>query len=262
MINVEKSFVQDMFSIKDKVSIVTGGTGALGSAVAAGYAYSGSKVVLTARNEKKLQEVAAEIKANGGECTYVVGDPAVEEDVKGIIKHAVDTYGEVNILAECHGYNKTQPATEQSVEDWEKVINADLKSVYVVTKYVGEQMIKQGKGGSILVTSSARSQRGLHNYTAYCASKGGCDIMCQSFACDFAQYGIRVNTINPTVFRSDLTAWMFEDDAVYKKFLQRIPIGRLGEPIDFVGAAIFLTSGASDFITAANLPVDGGYWGN
>lgn len=262
MINVEKSFVQDMFSIKDRVSIVTGATGALGSAVAAGYAYAGSKVVLTGRNEEKLTAVAQEIKSNGGECTYVVGDPAKVEDVQAIIKHAVDTYGEVNILAACHGFNKTQPITEQSVDDWEKVVDANAKSVYVLTKYIGEQMIKQGKGGAMVITSSARSQRGLHNYTAYCAAKGATDIMSQAVACDLAQYNIRVNTFNPTVFRSDLTAWMFEDDAVYKKFLQRIPIGRLGEPVDFVGTCIFLASDAAAFITAANLPVDGGYWGN
>lgn len=262
MVNIEKSFVENLFSIKDRVAIVTGATGALGGAVALGYAYSGCKVVLTARNEKKLQELEAQIKENGGECTYCAADPAIEEDFKKVIDHTIKTYGEVNILAVCHGYNKTQPVTEQSVADFEKVIDADLKSVYIVTKFVGEQMIKQGKGGNMVVASSARSKLGLHNYSAYCASKGGCDIMCQALACDFAQYGIRVNTINPTVFRSDLTAWMFDDDAVYKKFLQRIPIGRLGEPDDFVGVAIFLASDASNFITAANLPVDGGYWGN
>lgn len=260
--SVEKGFVENLFSIKDKVSIVTGATGALGSAVAAGYGYAGSKVVLTGRNEAKLRTITEGLKTNGCECVYVVGDPAVQADVERIVKTAVDTYGEINILCVCHGYNAPKNILEQSVEDWQKIMDADLKSVYLVCKYVGEQMVKQGKGGSLVITSSARSQRGMKGYTGYCASKGGCDIMAQALACDLGEYGINVNTFNPTVFRSDLTEWMFHDDNVYQNFLKRIPIGRLGEPEDFVGTAIFLASDAAKFMTAANIPVDGGYWGN
>lgn len=260
--SVERSFVENLFSIKDKVSIVTGATGALGSAIAAGYGYAGSKVVLTGRNEAKLKTVTEELKANGCECAYVVGDPAVQADVERIVKTAVEIYGEINILCVCHGYNAPKSILEQSVEDWQKIMDADLKSVYLICKYVGEQMVGQGKGGSLVITSSARSQRGMKGYTGYCASKGGCDIMAQALACDLGGYGINVNTFNPTVFRSDLTEWMFHDDNVHQNFLKRIPIGRLGEPEDFVGTAIFLASKGAQFLTAANIPVDGGYWGN
>jgi NAD(P)-dependent dehydrogenase (short-subunit alcohol dehydrogenase family) len=133
----------------------------------------------------------------------------------------------------------------------------------VVCKVAAEQMVAQNKGGKIVVTSSARSKMGMKGYTGYCASKGGCDLMIQSMASDLAPYHINVNTINPTVFRSDLTEWMFDpESAVYQNFLKRLPIGRLGEVQDFIGLATFLASPASDFLTGGNYDATGGYWAN
>ena len=117
MVNVQKEFVEKLFSIEGKVALVTGATGALGSAVAVGYALAGAKVVLTGRNAAKLDEVAKQIKEEGGECACVAADPAVEEDVKKAVKFTVDTYGELNILVACHGFNKPANILEQSVED-------------------------------------------------------------------------------------------------------------------------------------------------
>lgn len=261
-VNVQKEFVENLFSIKDKVAIVTGATGALGGAIAVAYAYAGAKVVATARNEKKLQEVVNQIKANGGQVTACVADPSKTEDMARLVKCAVDTYGQVDILAVAHGYNKPQNILEQSAEDWQYIMDADLKSVYIVCKAVSEQMVAQGNGGKIVVVSSARSKMGMAGYTGYCASKGACDLMIQSMACDLsAKHHINVNTINPTVFRSDLTEWMFDpESAVYQNFLKRLPIGRLGEPYDFVGLAIMLASPASDFLTGGNYDATGGYW--
>lgn len=259
---VSKEFVDNLFSIKDKVAIVTGATGALGSAIAAGYGLAGAKVVLTGRNEAKLQEVSDAMTAAGCVCAYVTGDPAVEEDVKNIVKFTVDTYGEINILAACHGFNAAKGILDQSLADWQKVMDANTTSVYLLSKYVAEQMVAQKKGGKLVITSSARSKRGMKGYTGYSTSKGAVDLMVQSLGCDLGQYNIQVNSFNPTVFRSDLTEWMFHDDNVYQNFLKRLPIGRLGEPSDFIGMAIFLASPASDFFTASNYAADGGYWGN
>ena len=186
MINVKKDFVENLFSIKDKVAIVTGATGALGGAIAMAYAMSGAKVVITGRNAQKLAVVADQIKGEGGEVSVVAGDPSCKEDVANIVKFAVDTYGEVNILAVSHGYNKPQNILDQPVEDWQYIMDADLKSVYMVCKEVSEQMVKQGKGGKIVVVSSARSKMGMAGYTGYCASKGACDLMIQSMACDLS----------------------------------------------------------------------------
>lgn len=263
MVNVGKEFAQNMFSLSGKVALVTGATGALGGAVAKAYGYQGAKVVMTARNAAKLAELEAEFKAEGIDCAIVAADPAVEADAQKMIAFAVSTYGELNILAVCHGYNAPKGILEQSVEEWQKIMDADLKSVYVVCKYAAEKMVEQDKGGKMVITSSARSKMGMKGYTGYCASKGGCDIMAQSMACDLAPHHINVNTINPTVFRSDLTEWMFDpESAVYQNFLKRLPIGRLGEVEDFVGLATFLASAASDFLTGGNYDATGGYWGN
>ena len=258
---VEKSFVKNMFSVEGKVALVTGATGALGCVLAKGYGYAGCKVFMTGRNAKKLAALEEEFKAEGIDCAYFAADPAQEEDVKALIKAAVEKYGEINILAIAHGYNKPANVLEQSVADWQYIMDADCKSVYIVAKFVAEQMVAQGKGGKMVITTSQRSKRGMAGYTGYCTSKGGADLMVNCLACDLtAQYGINVNSICPTVFRSDLTEWMFDpESAVYKNFLNREPIGRLGEPADFVGYALFLSSAASDFITGANCDCSGGY---
>lgn len=270
LVNLEKDFVNNMFSVKGKVALVTGATGALGKTMAKAYGYAGAKVMLTGRNAGKLQALVDEFKAEDIECSFVTGDPAQVADVENIVVKTVETYGEINILAIAHGFNKPQNILEQSVEDWEYIINADCKSVYIVLKYVAQQMVKQlngaenvptGQGGKIVVVTSQRSKRGMAGYTGYCASKGGADIMIASMACDLsAKYGININAICPTVFRSELTEWMFDvNSEVYKNFLKREPIGRLAEPYDFVGYTLFLSSDASNFITGAACDCSGGY---
>lgn len=261
MVSLKKDFVDNMFSVEGKVALVTGATGALGKVLAKAYGYAGAKVMMTGRNSAKLQELEAEFKAEDIECAYYAADPAKEEDVAALMKATVEKYGEINILAVCHGFNKPQNILEQSVADWQYIMDADCKSVYVVCKYVAQQMVAQGKGGKIVVVTSQRSKRGMAGYTGYCTSKGGADLMVSSMACDLsAQYGINVNSLCPTVFRSELTEWMFDpESAVYQNFMKREPIGRLAEPEDFVGYAIFLSSDASNYITGANCDCSGGY---
>ena len=266
MVNVKKDFVQSMFSVEGKVALVTGATGALGCVLAKAYGYAGAKVFMTGRNDGKLKALEDEFKAEGIDCAYAVADPAKEEDVQKLIDAAVAKYGEINILAVCHGFNKPQNVLEQSVADWQYIMDADCKSVYIVTKYVAHQMVKQVEAGNktrgkMVIVTSQRSKRGMAGYTGYCTSKGGADLMVSCLACDLsAKYGINVNSICPTVFRSELTEWMFDpESAVYKNFLNREPIGRLAEPEDFVGYALFLSSSASDFITGANCDCSGGY---
>lgn len=261
MVPIEKSFVNNMFSVEGKVAVVTGATGALGKVLAKAYGYAGAKVMMTGRSEGKLKELEGEFKAEDIDCAYCVADPAIEDDVKGLVKATVDEYGEINILAVCHGYNKPKPILEQSVEEWQYIMDADCKSVYIVLKYVSEQMVAQGKGGKIVVVTSQRSKRGMAGYTGYCTSKGGADLMVSSLACELsAQHKINVNSLCPTVFRSELTEWMFDpESAVYQNFLKREPIGRLAEPADFAGYALFLSSDASNYITGANCDCSGGY---
>ena len=261
---VDKNFVDTLFDVKGKVAIITGATGALGTAVSFGYGLAGMKVMVTGRNEDKLKVLCQELKKEDIECEYSVGDPATEEDVQKVVQNTMESFGEINVLVTAAGYNNPQPIIKQELTEWQKIMNSDVQGTWLFCKYVGAEMIKQGKGGKVILISSARSKMGMAGYTGYCTAKGGIDLMAQSLACEWsAEYKINVNTINPTVFRSDLTEWMFDPDSeVYKNFLKRLPNGRLGEPEDFIGPCIFLASSASDFMTGANIAVEGGYWAN
>ena len=152
MVAIEKNFVQNMFSVEGKVAVVTGATGALGKVLAKAYGYAGAKVMMTGRSEGKLKDLEAEFKAEGIDCACFVADPAKEEDVQALVKATVDKYGEVNILAVCHGFNKPKPILDQTVEEWQYIMDADCKSVYIVLKYTAQQMVAQGK--SVMMISS------------------------------------------------------------------------------------------------------------
>ncbi|MFV0465305.1 MAG: SDR family NAD(P)-dependent oxidoreductase [Lachnospiraceae bacterium] len=261
---VEKQFVNNLFDVAGKVALVTGATGALGKAICFGYGFAGMKVMVTGRNEEKNVKLVEELKAAGIEAALSTGDPAIEQDVKKVVNDTISAFGEINVLVTSAGYNNPQPIVEQELNEWKKIMDSDVQGTWLFCKYVGEQMIAQGKGGKVILVSSARSKMGMANYTGYCTAKGGIDLMAQSLACEWtAKYKINVNTINPTVFRSDLTEWMFDPESqVYQNFLRRLPVGRLGEPEDFVGPCIFLASSASDFMTGANVATEGGYWAN
>jgi NAD(P)-dependent dehydrogenase (short-subunit alcohol dehydrogenase family) len=261
---VDKQFVNQLFDVRGKVALITGATGALGKAIALGYGLAGLKVAITGRGEAKCKALCDDLQRHGIECAYFTGEPAVEADVIKVVKETVAKFGEINVLLTAAGYNHAQPIVEQTLEEWKKIMDSDVQGTWLFCKYVGEQMIAQGKGGKVILVSSARSKMGMAGYTGYCTAKAGIDLMAQSLACEWtAKHKINVNTINPTVFRSDLTEWMFDpESAVYKNFLKRLPIGRLGEPDDFIGPCIFLASSASDFMTGANVAVEGGYWAN
>jgi NAD(P)-dependent dehydrogenase (short-subunit alcohol dehydrogenase family) len=259
---MEKEKVNTLFDVKGKVALVTGATGALGSAICLGYGLAGIKVMATGRKEESLKALSDKLKSQGVDISYSVGDPVKEQDVIRVVKDTVNTYGEINILVTAAGFNAPKSILNHTLDDWQQIMDANVKGTWLFCKYAGEQLVKQKKGGKVILVSSARSKIGMKNYTGYCTSKGGIDLMAQSLACEWGEYGINVNTFNPTVFRSELTEWMFHDDTAKTKFLTRLPIGRLGEPDDFVGIAIFLASSASDFVTGANIAVDGGYWAN
>jgi NAD(P)-dependent dehydrogenase (short-subunit alcohol dehydrogenase family) len=250
---------QQLFDVKDKVAVVTGATGAFGAAAAMGLGKAGAKVMCTARKVETLEPLVQSITEAGFEAIYEAGDPVVHDDVKRVVTKTVEAYGGIDILVTAAGLNKVGAIIEQPVEDWQTVMDVNVKGTYLYCKEVGKVLVEQGRGGKVIIVSSARSSLGMANYTAYSPSKAATDLLAKSLACEWGQYKINVNAIAPTVFRSPLTQWMFEDDAFYKNFLKRIPIGRLGEPEDFIGSVIFLSSKASDFMTGAILAVDGGY---
>lgn len=250
---------QSLFDVSEKVALVTGATGGFGQASAKALAKAGAKVMLAGRTAEKLEPVAREIQDAGGTAAFVAGQPQEPADVKRTVDAAVETFGGVDILITSAGLNRVHPITEFPLEEWEEVMDVNVKGSWLACKEVGRVMIEQGRGGKVILVSSTRGLLGLGNYSAYCPSKAAVQLLARSLAWEWGKHRINVNAIAPTVFRTALTQWMFDDKEFYKTILTRIPIGRLGEPEDFIGSVIFLASKASDFMTGAVLYVDGGY---
>jgi NAD(P)-dependent dehydrogenase (short-subunit alcohol dehydrogenase family) len=222
-------------------------------------AAAGVKIMATGRSDETLQPLVKEIEADGGEAAYSSGSPIDHDDVKRVVNETVQKFGGIDILITAAGMNAPGAITDQSLEEWELIMDANVKGTYLFCKEVGRVMIDQGRGGKVILIGSARGELGMANYTAYSPSKGAIHLMTKSLGCEWGPHKINVNAIAPTIFRTALTQWMFDDQAFYKNFLKRIPIGRLGEPEDFIGTLIYLSSKASDFMTGAILSVDGGY---
>jgi NAD(P)-dependent dehydrogenase (short-subunit alcohol dehydrogenase family) len=253
-----------LFDVKGKTAIVTGASGAFGALAAKTLAGAGANVVLAASKEDELKKVAAECEQLGSKAAIIALRPSSEENCDKIVNKAVDTFGNVDILVVASGLNKVQKIVDQKYEDFLDVMDANVNQSWLMARAAGRQMLKQGKGGKVILTSSARGLLGHPaGYTAYCASKSAVDGITKALGCEWGATGITVNALGPTVFRSPLTAWMYEDTdqakAVRTGFLARVPKGRLGEPEDLAGPLLFLASKASDFYTGHILYADGGY---
>ncbi|MBX6327801.1 MAG: SDR family oxidoreductase [Pseudolabrys sp.] len=253
-----------LFDIRGKVAIVVGATGAFGSLAARTLAGAGAHVVLSASRIDELKKVAAECERLGAKTEIVALRPSSEENCDKIVKAAVDKFGRLDILVVASGLNKVSKIVDQSYDDFREVMDANVNQSWLMARAAGRQMLKQGQGGKVILTSSARGLLGHPaGYSAYCASKAAVDGITKALGCEWGESGITVNALGPTVFRSPLTAWMYEDteraQAVRKGFLARVPKGRLGEPEDLAGPLLFLASKASDFYTGHILYADGGY---
>jgi NAD(P)-dependent dehydrogenase (short-subunit alcohol dehydrogenase family) len=254
-----------LFDIRGKAAIVTGASGAFGALAAKVLAGAGANVVLAASTVEELEMVAAECAALGGGKTEIIAKrPNSEANCDAIVDTAVAKFGQLDILVVASGLNKVSKIVDQKAEDFLDVMDANVTQSWLMARAAGRQMLKQGKGGKVILTSSARGLLGHPaGYTAYCASKSAVDGITKALGCEWGDTGITVNALGPTVFRSPLTAWMYEDTDrardVRKGFLARVPKGRLGEPSDLAGPLLFLASAASDFYTGHILYADGGY---
>ncbi len=256
---MNKRDIDSLFDVSGKVALITGATGGFGTAAAKGLAAAGAKVMATGRSGPKLEALVGELQAEGGVAAWSAGNPVSHEDVERVVKDTVDKFGGLDILVTAAGINKPGLVTEQPVADWQEVMDVNVRGTWLFCKETGRVMVERGMGGKVVLLSSTRGMLGMSRYTAYCPSKAAIDLMTKSLACEWGSKKINVNAIAPTVFRTALTQWMFDDQSFYKNILTRIPIGRLGEPEDFIGTLIFLSSKASDFMTGAVVYVDGGY---
>lgn len=253
-----------LFDVSDKSALITGATGAFGSAAARALARGGAKLTLAGGSRQKLEALHGELAGAGAEVQIVNRRPVTEEDTDVMVATAVGAYGGIDIVITASGVNKVGLIAEQPVEDWQAVMDANVKGSWLVCRSAGRHMIDHGGGGKFILVSSTRARLGLPSgYTAYSPSKAAVDLLTKTLACEWGRHGINVNAIGPTVFRSELTAWMYSDEdpgrSTREAMLARIPLGRLGEPDDFVGALLFFASSASDFCTGQTLFVDGGY---
>jgi len=209
-------------------------------------------------NGDGAEEVARIIAAQGGKAIGRKVNMLDENQLRALVDEIDRLYGRLDILVNAGGTMVWQKAEDFTEENWDKVIDINLKGVFLTCREAGRLMIRQRRG-KIMSISSVRGKLGFpENYTAYCASKGGLNLYTKCLAAEWAKYNINVNAIAPTFIRTPLTEGMLSDPKTYDQLQNRIPLHRLGTPADIVGAALFLSSRASDFITGHILYVDGG----
>lgn len=251
-----------LFDIAGKVAIVTGASGAFAAVAAQVLGGAGAKLALVAGNSAALAETAA--ACGDADILSINARPSDEAACDRIVAGTVARFGRVDILVVASGKNDVAKIADMTPTRFLDVMDANVTQSWLMARAVTAQMQTQGVGGKIVLMSSARGLLGHPaGYTAYCASKAAIDGITRALGCELGPTGITVNAIAPTVFRSPLTGWMFEEtenaQAVRKGFLARVPKGRLGEPEDLAGPLLFLVSKASDFYTGHVLYADGGY---
>ncbi len=252
-----------LFDVSGQVALITGASGAFGMVAARVLAQAGCRLVLAAGKATTLAAIAMDCRTAGAEVVELNTRPDTEGACAALVTAAVQAFGRLDILVVASGMNKVAKIDDMAPVDFTAVMDANVTQSWLLARAATPQMKAQGAGKIVLV-SSARGLLGHPaGYTAYCASKSAVDGITRALGCELGPFGITVNAIAPTVFRSPLTAWMFADtpeaEAVRKGFLARVPKGRLGEPDDLAGPLLFLASKASDFYTGHILYADGGY---
>ena len=249
---------QNRFRLDGKVALVAGGAGGIGSAISKGLAAFGATVIIGEPPSIETNMLVSEIEAAGGHALGREIDVLDTQGVHKFVSELAEQFSHLHILINCVGTHKEAPAEEYTEEDWDRIIDLNLKSAFFLSQAVAKVQIHNG-GGKHIHISSVRSLLGIaRGFVAYCSSKGGMNLMIKQLATEWGKYNITVNGIAPTFTRTALVKDYLEDPDFYNPLVARIPLGRICEPIDLAMLAIFLSAPASDFITGQIIFADGG----
>lgn len=246
-----------------KKAVVVGGAGGIGQAISQGLAEAGAQVMIASRSEESLKRAKREIKeACGIDVLYCTCDASNESDVENLLQTAIKEMGTVHILCNAQGFNKKFPGTEFPVDIWDKLFEANVKSIMLTCKHFGKYMKEQNIHGKIINLSSVRGVRAVGNggngNVGYCATKGAVEMLTKAYASDLGP-NIQVNAIGPTVTYTPMMVGILPADPEERNArAKNMPAKRIGLPEDCVGPAVFLASSASDFVTGSTIYPDGG----
>jgi gluconate 5-dehydrogenase len=249
--------VLERFSLAGRIALVTGSSAGIGLALARGLAAAGAEVILNGRNEVKLQEAAAGLRAEGANAHALAFDVTDKAAVTEAIERIERDIGPIHILVNNAGMQRRAPLEEFGEADWHELMKTNVDSVFFVGQAVARHMIERRRG-KIVNICSVQSELGRPNIAPYTASKGAVKMLTKGMAIDWGQYGIQVNGLGPGYFKTELTQALVEDKEFSAWLVGRTPSRRWGDVEDLVGAAVFLASGASDFVNGHILYVDGG----
>lgn len=248
-----------LFDLSGKVAIVTGGNGGIGLGMAQGLAAAGATVVIAGRNHHKNSEAVAAVQSQGGQAHAVAVDVMQQASCVQMVQNTLQAHGRVDILVNNAGMNIRKQPQSYALAEWNEVMQTNLTSAFVCSQAV-YGAFEKNRAGKIINIGSMMSLFGASFATPYAASKGGMVQMTKALACAWAAQNIQVNAILPGWIDTDLTRQARVDvQGLHDRVLERTPAKRWGVPNDFAGIAVFLASSASDFITGAAIPVDGGY---
>lgn len=248
----------NLFKLDGKVALVAGGGGGIGSAISEGLSALGATVVITDFTEAGAAKTVETIIKAGGKAKGYALDASKVSEINSLVQKVGDMYNSIDILVNCIGTHIEEVAEDYKEEDWDKIFTINLKAAFFLSQAVAKQQIGKG-GGAHMHLTSVRSELGIkRGYVSYCASKGGMVLMIKQVATEWAKYGITVNGIAPTFTNTPLVAKYLNDPDFLNPLLERIPLGRVCEPLDIAGLAMFLASPAGSFITGQNILIDGG----
>lgn len=249
----------NLFDLSGKTAVVIGGNSTLGSAMAKALAGHGAKVAITGRNKETAETVTKEIEQAGGTAKTFQADVTEKSQIDQLLEDVLAWTGQVDILLNCPGMNSTTPFFELSMEEWDQIMDVNLKSVVLACQTFGKQMVEAGKGGSIINISSVSSDPPLSRVFTYSASKAGVNNITKFLAREFADANVRVNAIIPGFFPAEQNRKILSPERV-ESIMNHTPMNRFGEAEELQGAAVWLASEqASGFVTGTLVRVDGGF---